>query len=312
MTIEMLTYLYVAPRSEVGAAELREHDEATDQFLSEHFAYLTAKAESASTPCATFREREAQDLFAKLEKGDGEAFLEAADMFTKRLVEEMDGRASAGLLVFARFVEDGVTSAVVLKLDVVSAHAGVLRQLADGPESLGTVRDVLDSPGKLQKGLVTPDLRDGSDVFVSDRLTKTSEYFVRAFGVTIESRPVEGVLSMVEAVLREVPEAAIDVVKALPAIEGGPLRETLDHLVEQVPKLEPKRQIIEESLRTLRRPVRSIDTSAGCKLKVIVDSITIEGPAVDVNESVSCEPEPTQGWTTTIRSTSEPRWVYNK
>ncbi|WP_143086236.1 nucleoid-associated protein [Amycolatopsis saalfeldensis] len=312
MTIEMLTYQYVAPGNDVLQATLREHDESTDEFLFEHFRLLVQKSESGSTPCGSFREQEAKDLFIKLEKGDNEEFLGAATTFTERLVSEMDLRASAGLLVFARFVDEGPTSTAVLKLDVVSAHAGVLRQIADGSQSLEAVRDVLDSPGKLQKGLVTPDIREDSEIFVSDRLTKASEYFLRAFGVIIDARPVEAVLAVVQVVAQEVPDATVKVISVLPKIESGPLDETLDSLVEKVPELAPKRQAIEDSLREQQRPVRRIDTSAGFKAKIIAGAISITGPAAIVDKSVTWSPNMSQGWKVEIASTGEPKKTYNK
>ncbi|MFC3449583.1 hypothetical protein [Amycolatopsis speibonae] len=312
MIIEKLSYQYVAPGNEVVEAELREHDAGTDEFLFEHFQLLSQKAESDNTPRASFREEEAKNLFSKLEKGDDEEFLDAATIFTGRLVSEMDRRASDGLLVFARFIENDVTSTAVLKLDVVSKHAGVLRQVADGSQNLEAVRDVLDSPGKIQKALITPDLREDSEVIVSDRLSKAADYFVRAFGIIIDSRPIEAVLTIVQVVAQEVPEATAKVVSVLPTIDSGPLEETLDSLVVQVPELEPKREVIETSLREHQRPIRHIDTAAGLKAKITAGSITITGPAETIDKSTSWSSITSHEWTIQVASTTEPKKTYGK
>jgi hypothetical protein len=312
MIIDLLTYAFVAHDVEAKNASLREHDENVDEFLFEHIKLLSETPKTTDIPHAVFREGEATSLFAALGEGEPEEFLKAATLLTERLISEMDRRTSAGLLVFARFSEDDVSATAVLKLDVVSSHTGALRQVADGSLSLEAVRDVLDAPGRLQKGIITPDTRDGSDVIIADRLNKAADYFVRAFGLIIESRATEGTLAMIQAVAREVPDATAKVVSVLPKIDSGTLHETLDVLVEQVPELGPKRTEIEEILLDQQRPVRKVDTSTGIKAKVTAGAITIAGPAAVVDSLVGWQQGATQDWKIEVKSVSEPKKSYSK
>ncbi|WP_326836012.1 nucleoid-associated protein [Amycolatopsis rhabdoformis] len=314
MAIEMLTYDFVDASAEVGRASLRDHDESIEEFLYNHFKQLVKRVEKGDTPCATFHDDEARALFRNIEKGDEEEFLDGATQLMRRLVGTMDGRTAPGLLVFARFSEGEGTSTAILKLEVVSKFTGVLRQIADGSQSLETVRDVLDSPGNIQKGVITPDRRDDSDVIVGDRLNKAhaADYFVRAFGLTVDARPAEAALSVIQVVSKEIPEATNKVVATLPLIGSGPLDETIEALVQQVPELEPKRQVIEELLREQQRPIRRVDTTAGFKQKITVGSVTITGPATILDSTATIEANPQEGWTVSVTSLSEPVRNYFK
>lgn len=312
MIINLLTYAFVAHDVTAAKASLREHDEHVDEFLFEHITLLAETPKTADIPHAVFREGEATSLFTALGEGEPEEFLKAADLLTERLIGEMDRRTSPGLLVFARFSEESASATAVLKLDVVSSHTGALRQVADGSLSLEAVRDVLDAPGRLQKGIITPDTREGSDVIIADRLNKAAEYFVRAFGLLIESRATEGTLSIIQAVAKEVPEATTKVVAALPKIDSGTLQQTMDILVDKVPELEPKRNEIEGLLQEQHRPVRNVDTSAGIKAKVTAGAITISGPAAVIDSLVDWRQVPTQGWKIEVTSAGEPKKSYGK
>ncbi|WP_406631986.1 hypothetical protein [Amycolatopsis sp. WGS_07] len=312
MAIELLAYEYVSVNAQVARAQLRPHEENTEEFIHEHYKELVKRGEEGDSPAAVFCEEEARTLFGQLDRGSPEEFLDAVTIFTERLVAEMNGRTSPGLLLFARLNVEEKALTVVLKLQVTSKNAGVLQELADGTQSLGTVRNVLDAPGKIQKGLVTPDGREDSDVIVGDKLAQksTAEYFVRAFGIRIDARPEEAALAFLRAVNSVDPKLTSRVVSALEGVEGGALPAVTEGLLEQVPELEQNWDAIESKLQEHKRPIRNVGTSTAFRATITAGLITISGPASAIDQSTAVTENDKRGWTVTVVSSTEPKKTY--
>lgn len=307
-----MTFFRVARNGKVPEAKLRPGVSEVSDFLVAHVESLRKRAQEGTTAKASFAEREDAALMHALQSGDDPAFLAAAGVLGTRLVEEMNhvGNPASGLLLCTTLRDDdsGVTYAAVLKLEVVSEQGAVLRQLDNGEETLAAVTDVLDEPGRLQKGLVFPDARDGSEAVVGD-LSATTEarYFLRAVRVTLEARPGSTSGALVKAVASRAGESVAQrVIEALPGLAEAPTEAVLEALQESVPELtqEIAAEVAAE-LRTSERPVARVDTQAPIKGRVKAGTLTVTGPAEDII-GVTWTADPAGGWTVTFHSDEEP------
>jgi hypothetical protein len=238
-----MTFFRVARDAAVPVPVLRPGVEDVSAFLVAHAVKLRERAEEGSTANASFADAADAARLEAVRSGDDDAFLTAAAELGARLIDEMRpvGPAAPGLLLCTTVTDDqsGDAYAVVLKLEVVSEQGAVLKVLDTGEETLAAVKDVLDQPGKLQKGVVFPDDRPGSKAVVGDlSATQEARYFLRAVGATLEMRAAGSAAAVVRAVAaRSGPAVAQQVAAVLPTLSEAPLPEVLTSVREAVPDL---------------------------------------------------------------------------
>lgn len=308
-----MTFFRVARNSGAPTPVLRPGVEDVSAFLVAHVESLLARAADGSTANASFALPDDAALLGSLRDGDDAAFLAAAGTIGMRLVEEMSkvGRAAPGLLLCTTVVdgEQGTARAAVLKLEVVSEQGAVLKVLDDGEETLAAVTDVLDQPGRLQKGLVFEDDRPSSEAVLGDLSGSVeARYFLQALRVTLESRPTHTASALVQAVAKHAGEnVARQVVDALPTVPEATTAEVVAGLREAVLDLDGEAAAaVTEELVAADRPVVRVDTQAGVRGKVKAGPLTITGPAEHIGR-VTWQQDPSGGWTVTLHSDEEPR-----
>lgn len=212
-------------------------------------------------------------------------------------------RAAEGVLVCVTFVGPRSRCAGALKLQIISDHGATLTRLNSGEVRLSAVKDVLDRPGDLQKGVVYPDLRATSSAVVGDKVNvRDANYFVEAMGLRLDERDKDafGLLAQATADVVGVGDAP-RVVRALSRARAHSVDEVLAEAAETEPLLDEATQarIIEE-LANRDRPVRQVDTQAALKRTIRVGDVTISGPARDL-EDVATRPHPDGGREVVLR-----------
>lgn len=312
MTVELLTFQNVGPGVEASKAEIRPHEEEVDQFLIAHMNALLAAARDGKLPKAGFRDEVAEELFRDARDSSEEAFLNAATLMCQKLNKAMDRRTVPGLLVLFRTVSPNRYLTVV-KLQVASEYAATLQRVGEGREDLRAIKDVLDSPGQIQKGLLYEDPRECSSVVAKEKRgnAATADYFLRAYDIVVNALPAEAnivLLKAISSVDQKVnPGLTNKVIAALPELVEGSPSDVLDQLGEVVPDTVKFRSEVEANLASYVRPIEVINPAIGVKGQVTVGSIKITGPVQDIAESVRWDRDSeSEGWITTIRSAAEP------
>lgn len=313
-----MTFCRVAKGGTVTPPALDTGVANVSDFLVAHAASLRERAAEGSTANATFvpavtgGPAGAEQLMQDIRCGDDTAFLSAAGTLNVRLVDAMGkvGNAASGLLVCATVVDDASPPnrhAVILKLVVVSEQGAAIQKLG-GVESLAAVKDLLDQPGDLQKGLVYPDVRPGSRAVVGDKSGRQeAKYFLDAVGVVLEMHGSKTAGALVQAVTEQTgPQVAAQVVRVLPSIPAGTPDEVLGVLRLNVPELsEQGAATAAAALESDGRPVRQVDTAAPVKGTIKAGQITIAGPPYDIADITWTE-DVSGGWTVTFHSDTEP------
>jgi hypothetical protein len=312
-----LTFFRVARGAPPAAPWLRPGVDEVSDFLVDHVADLRKRATEGTAANASFADPADLQLIEDIRTGDDAAFLAAARVLGVRLVEQMApiGNAKPGLLLCATFHSDGtppVASAAVLKLEVVSPHGAVLQMLDSGEETLAAVKDVLDKPGDLQKGLVFPDARPASQAVVGDKAAQhEARYFLRAMGATLEAHGSGSARDLVKAVAaRAGHRVAQEVVQILPAMEPAPPTQILAALREAIPDLgEDTAAEVADALAAAERPVVRVDTTAPVKAVLRAGALTVSGPAAEVGR-ITWDADPEGGWVVRFNSYQEPKLTY--
>ncbi|HVF74215.1 MAG TPA: hypothetical protein VM938_04140 [Acidimicrobiales bacterium] len=283
MAILRVAYGLVEVGRSLDPLALEEVDATTAEYLDAHLDTLAALA--AKSPPTSFVDDTAQERFEALRTGSEQQFLASANQLAATLLDGMDFRTPAGLLVALHGVdEDGQAMAAVLKLQVTAERLGYL-QRTQGRARLGAVQDALDAPGRLQKGALFPDPRAESDVVVGDQLDVGALYFLTALGLRQDQAPKRAVAAMVTAVTSRLPDAAEEVAESLARRRPTQVDEALDWIAEDVPDFSPYRDEVESELRAQRRPAVALDPDAVPTKRVLsANGIRIEGPADELRE----------------------------
>ena len=317
MRAERLTFFRVARGAAPAAPWLRPGVAEVSDFLVDHVADLRKRATEGTAANASFADPADRQLIEDIRTGDDAAFLAAAGVLGTRLVAQMApiGNAKPGLLLCATLHSDAippVASAAVLKLEVVSPHGAVLQMLDSGEETLAAVKDVLDKPGDLQKGLVFPDARPSSEAVVGDKAAlHEARYFLRAMGATLEAHGSGSARDLVKAVAaRASRKVAQQVVQVLPAITPAPPTRVLAALREAIPELtEDTATEVADALASAERPVVQVDTAAPVKAVLRAGALTVSGPAAEVGR-ITWDADPQGGWVVTFHTDQEPKLTY--
>jgi hypothetical protein len=302
-----MTYSRVNGDSAPAVSSLRPLEAGVEAFLGEHVAELLKLGAQGDTAPAHFIEDGLADLFADLESGTDEGFLNAASTLTSRVHERMDGRTSPGLLLCATMEHAGTRHATVLKLRVVAEQGAVLARLDSGEEVLSAVTDVLERPGELQKGVVTPDARVSSEAILTDKLGVTSLYFPEALGLRQEQKGDAALASLLTAIASHNPAAAESAAEHMPQVTSQTIVGVLTELGNHIPALtaEVQQQVVEQ-LSNQPRPVLSIDSQRPVRGVVTAGTLKITGPFASVrNIDWSRDPE-SDDWIITVRADAPP------
>jgi hypothetical protein len=316
MKIEMLTFQNVGPGLTASEAELRPHDADIDTFLIDHLNALLSAANGGKVATAGFGDEAAETLFRDARDSSEAGFLKAATAMFQQLNETMDKRTPQDLLVIFR-TDAPERYLAVLKLQVASEYAATLQQVGEGRVDMRAIKDVLDAPGQIQKGLLYEDPRDTSAVVAKERRSSnsTAAYFLRAYNIVPNLLPAEAnvaLIRVVSDVSKEIdPTLTNKVITAMPELSDGTVSEVMDQLEQAVPEVAPVRDQIEDRLVSHTRPIESMVPAVGAKKHISIGAIKITGPAQDIAQSVAWDRDADRdGWVTTIHSDTEPRESY--
>lgn len=310
MNLTHMTYTRVSAGRSIPELAIQPHAEV-ELFLSAHIFALLESAQDDRVPPGTILSTESRAALEQVRAPDIEEFLSTAQSLATDLVAEMDGRSRDGLLVFIGFRHDAVPSLAILKLDVTAENAAVLRRIESGEETLAAATNVLDAPGRLQKGILYPDPRSTSEIVVSDRLRNEAQYFLKAFGIRIQSKPNEAAPALLNSIAENLnPEIATLAADALPCVEDGNVQEVISSLTERVPNLRSADLTsVMSDLVGRRAPVGRIHTTTPLKEIVTADGIKITG-SVEAMRQVEIGPDPELGWRITVRTREQPTRQY--
>lgn len=314
MEITHLSLAKVAHDATFAPAELRDVDDGIDAFLGAHITGLRAMTTRNGTSPGSFTDPEARRLFRNLYSGSDNDFLTAADTLTKRLISKMDARTASGLLVCLRAHDAQEQYGGVLKLQVVAQHAAVLEELASGQVGLSAVRDLLDKPGDLQKGVLSTSWLAENRIMIGDQLGQDAAYFPKAFDIQVYARPAAAASELLAAIEVVSPELVMPTAAALPSVPSDTPETVLAALGHKVPELTPDIQAdVADVLARQARPVARIDTGRVTRETITAGEIKISGPVSQMRQYVQVERADGMGseqWTITVTSLREPKRTY--
>lgn len=303
MTLGLVTYTYVEQGAATPTCTIRSATGDVADYLEAHADAIVEKASSNSTPPAKFLNRAAERRFQALATGTQTQFLATAQELAQRLQSEMDGRTKRGFFVALRRTVDKEAHACVMKLDVSDKAAASLQRRAGLPD-LAAVKDLLDVPGQLQKGAVTPDPRATSDVIVGERFADTSQYFLRALEIVQFYSERDSISELIAAVSRVSPDRVGAVLEQIDRSEPA----TAEDFFDRNPNLLEQSQVADVvgRLRQLKRPLQPLDARhVPIRRTIAADGITITGRPQDLASKVQIERTP-DGWRITINVTHQP------
>lgn len=288
MDVSLLTYCVVTPDRSHMESKLVAVEDGIRDFLTEHVAHLqkAQKGDNASPP-GVVADTESREIFQALHAGTEADFLEAASKLTKRLIGKMNKVTKSGLLMIFRAEDEAGRLAAVLKLEIQEPTGAVMKRLENGEIELSAVKDMLEKPGDLQKGVLVVDGLPDDEVICRDKLFQQSKYFPEAMGIQMFLKPKESSAAFLDLLQQASPAALESVVEALHRIPPGPPREVLAQLGEVVSGMESGLQNeIATQLEDAARPVRRIDTSRPITRTIQIGEITIKGPAHSLKETL--------------------------
>lgn len=309
LEVTHMTYARVATDVALTYPELRPIDKGINDFLADHIRDLRKLTATRQTQPGRFIDNQTQALFRSLRYDKTPDFLATVDSLTKRLVDKMDHRTKAGLLICMRANEGSDLIAGVLKLQVVAEHGAVLERLDSGDEVLSAVTDLLDKPGDLQKGALVMSTLPEGQVLTGDRLTgQDAIYFPTAFGIQLYARPSESVGELLDAVEATAPELVASVAAALPSVPPGNPKAVLSALGDYISELDGGRQAdVAQRLERLKRPVGVIDTKRRSSERIKIGDITISGPVDTMRRYARIEQLGDRRWQVVVEGTVEPK-----
>jgi hypothetical protein len=238
-----------------------------DGLLGEHVAQLLARIEGGSTPAAEFTGSDFRDRFSTLINGSATEFLSMASSLAVALQSKMDKRTGDGLLVAARLVNQTESLVGVFKLDITDRLAGFIDDSPTGSQVLHAVRNVLETPGKLQKGTVYPDPRTDSEVVVGDKLPDTALYFLDALGIRQVQRASQAPRGLIDAIAQVTSKPVDEIVVAVQTSSAT----TAPDILSSISDLQQRqRDEVLRRLEGLKRPIRQVDPASARKLRKVL------------------------------------------
>jgi hypothetical protein len=311
--IRLITYSHVEAGGKPAPSTIRPMSPDAAIYLVQHMTAMRSHAADGSWPPAEFVDPTCEHMFEELRVGTKERFLSAASTVVQRLIGRMRGNTSPGLLVCMQIDDNPEPSAAILKLEVGRDYAGVLQRLETGEEQLGAVQNVLDPPGKLQKGALVIDRRPDSQVVIGDKLADTAKYFPEALGIRQIQKAKPATIELIRAVHSIAPEAARSLERKLRNMaetSSKPL-ERVERVLEELDLPSTQVDDVRGMLENQPRPVRTVDVRKPISLTIEADSITVSGPAADIDEKVETARQADGSWHIIVRRIyEEPRRKY--
>lgn len=291
------------PDLPAGLAELEDDEE---QYLEEHVDVLRQRA--AVPDALTARYQPGSDVSSLLEQlltCTDNRFLQIAEIFASRLHAQMQTvtNPSPGILavVTSQAADGAPDRSSVLKLDATYEAAEYVR--AADRVRINVLRDLLPSPGELQKGLSSPDPRTDSDVIIRDRNVEAAKYFLNAFQVRVSPRPQETARALLDAIA-QLPEDQIRRAYSIAARAEGQADTVVRELRAEFSGLDVERDAFgaRGSVPGVVRPERI----AARPLRVKADGFVVEVPP-ERAQAIQWE-QVGDGWVIRIETTTRPRW----
>jgi hypothetical protein len=187
--------MLVDPRggTPVGDPELADLDSDETDFLSSHVRALQDRLTDAESQRSRFRsDSNMEQVLKKLIAANEEGFLNTARALARRLEATMKGATNpnVGVLAVLLFHEDDSSSrsVAILKLDA-NKEGALFERIGKTGLKLRILRDLLPSAGELQKAMLWPDNREGSDAVIKDRNLKAAYYFLNAYDLEVATKP---------------------------------------------------------------------------------------------------------------------------
>jgi hypothetical protein len=247
-------------------------------------------------------------LLKRLLGSDEARFLKTVETLTIRLATAMKAATNpnAGILAVTTSSADGAQRpehVSVLKLD--ATHKGArFRLLAKGGVRLSVLKDLLPSPGQLQKGISWPDPREGSDVIIRDRNIENALYFLNAYQVQVARKASDVERTLLDAVA-QLPPADVPRAYVAAASRAGSADTVVAELGSEFAGLNTDQAAFgaHGQVPGVLRPNRV----AARGLKVVADGFEIRVP-VDRASDITWDPS-ADGYVITINVDSQPRWV---
>jgi hypothetical protein len=305
--LTLVSYSFVERGGPRPACAVRDPvDTEVAAYFEAHVVELKSRPTKKTVPLATFA-NDGAERFRHLAEGSRDEFVATAQALADRLYAEMQPTtAKKGFFVALRREGDGAPEGVVLKLDASDELGAAIQTNGEEPE-LAAIKNLLDSPGALQKGAVFPDTRSGSDVIIGERWDDTTQYFLRALDVVQSLSERASVNQLLKAVQAHVPDRVPAVLEAIAQREEPTDFETLlaePDLLEQ--------PALDEVLTDLRRSARPLlpmhRDHVPLTRKIQADGITITGPVLEFDQKVSWARRAQDlGWRITIDVRDEPR-----
>ena len=280
MIVERLMYTLIDRGVIVPVPELRDHNDDVDVFLADVVAALSKSMDKTDTK-ATFVDEDRRMVFRAIrDAATDEEFLAGARTLAQHLADRMDGRTNEGLLVCLAGRLDGRRIVAVLKLQVIAANGARLERVAGGTLSLTAVKDILDSPTGLQKGMLF-DEGAPRQVVVNDKLADNALYFLDAMGVRLHAKKAQTAQRLVDAVEAVAgPEVAHDAAGKLGAVPSGEPDAVFEALRSAGVALTPQQvDAAVGRLRASARPVEFVNTRAKVSVVYDIHGIKVTVPA---------------------------------
>jgi hypothetical protein len=306
-----MTYALVREDVRVPVPTLQPVDEVAG-FLSEHVEkLLQVEARLDAPPPGVFVDSGRQGDFHHLHAGTDDEFLAAYRRLAQELVNVMSKATKDGLLVGLRAVTEGYgTVAGVLKLEIVAPQGAALLTEADGSVvRLEAIKDMVDAPGKLQKGALVTSRLPPNRVHCRDTSNTYAKYFPAALGVKVHPRPQAAMAALLDVTAQVIPQASAQIEDAVPTCAPGPVRDVLAEVANKVPELtEPLQVEIAERLSALAEPVTELDPGRTVKGTYKIGGILVTGPLVELGEVTAVQALSNGQWQLTITGDAKPEF----
>lgn len=306
--IHRTSLVFIEPRKDPDLpAMVAELDGDESDYLLRHVETLQARADDPEAQRTRFQPgSDVPALLRKLIKAGETEFVEIVNTLATRLSASTNAATRPSPGIFA-VITSGRTASrasgvVLLKLDATH-EAAQFKRLARAKVKLSILKNLLPSPGDLQKGITWPDPRDGSDAVIRDRNIENALYFLNAFQLQAAPKATQTERTVLEAITRlppdEVPRAYVAA-----AAKHGSADTVMAELRQEFPELDVDRApfgaagAVPGSVRPNKLAARG--------LKVVADGFEIRVPA-NRTERISWDREG-DGWLIEIHVDTEPTW----
>lgn len=308
MPITIATYGYLDRNLAAPSLAIENLDPELHDFLRDHLDEVVRRFGLRDVGPANHTSAVSRTRFQRLLTGTSASFLKAAQELADSVHTEMVKKSNpnAGYFVAVRATADGryrtTSTAAVLKLDVTDARLAqsVLRA---GVRKLKGMKDVVEQPGKLQKGALVPDQRSASEVIVGERAREVAEYFLDGLGLHQDTPAGAAVGILLAKTRATAPQLVPHVAQELDAVTAP---EDIGTFLDRAVTDPQVRARIAASVSTGAKRVVTIDpTAKPVTGEIVAGPVRITGPR-DLIAAASWVRKGASGWTISIDVPQEP------